>query len=356
MKTVTVAHCADIHYDSDIVYMGPKGRIRKRERQASFENILKMCRQKHIEYLLIAGDLFETPEPEEKYVEGLRDKFAECDETYIFISPGNHDYITEYSPYMRENYWPDNVYIFKGGWEGVEIEEEGVSIWGAAFEEMYEREGMLGKCENDGNIHLGVLHADIRPDSLYNPISKKQIRETNIDYLALGHIHERTNPAKEGTTWYCYSGCHDGRGFDEQGECGIYVGEVWKGGCNMEFEETAGRRYYSMRVDISDMDTDEQVAEYIENNLKGNEDDIYNIVLCGNTNGRYKPDEENIRGMTDAFFCRVVSEYQSEDYMQIANENTLRGEFVRRMLKSGDMEALDIGLRAFDMEVGYYED
>ena len=111
MKTVTVAHCADIHYDSDIVYMGPKGRIRKRERQASFENILKMCRQKHIEYLLIAGDLFETPEPEEKYVERLRDKFAECDETYIFISPGNHDYITEYSPYMRENYWPDNVYI-----------------------------------------------------------------------------------------------------------------------------------------------------------------------------------------------------------------------------------------------------
>ena len=49
MKTVTVAHCADIHYDSDIVYMGAKGRIRKRERQASFENILKMCRHKHIE-------------------------------------------------------------------------------------------------------------------------------------------------------------------------------------------------------------------------------------------------------------------------------------------------------------------
>lgn len=124
----------------------------------------------------------------------------------------------------------------------------------------------------------------------------------------------------------------------------------------MEFEKTAGRRYYSMRVDISDMDTDEQVAEYIENNLKGNEDDIYNIVLCGNTNGRYKPDEENICGMTDVFFSRVVSEYQSEDYTQIANENTVRGEFVRRMLKSGDMEALDIGLRAFDMEVGYYED
>ena len=78
--------------------------------------------------------------------------------------------------------------------------------------------------------------------------------------------------------------------------------------------------------------------------------------MCGNTNGRYKPDEENIRGMTDVFFCRVVSEYQSEDYMQIVNENTVRGEFVRRMLKSGDMEALDIGLRAFDMEVGYYED
>lgn len=348
MKSVLVAHCADIHYDSDIIYMGEKGKIRKKERQKSFERILEICKIKEVDYLLIAGDLFEKSEPKEKYVKRLRDEFAKCDGTYIFISPGNHDYICANSPYLREDFWPDNVYIFTDGWEGVEIENDGVSVWGGAFDEMYQREGMLSKCNDDGNIHLGVMHGELADKSLYNPIKKSEIKESNLDYLALGHIHESTDILTAGKTSYAYSGCHDGRGFDEKGICGFYIGEVWNGGCDMEFVQVSDRQYCKIKIDISDIRTDEEVISLINKRISGNEDNIYQIILCGNTRGKYIPDIKNIEEMSVGFFCKILPGYQENDYEMLAKEDTIRGEFTRRMLARGDMMALDIGLMAFD--------
>lgn len=363
MRKVSVVHCADIHYDSEIKFLGTKERKRCEERRASFEGILKMCRTEGIDFLLIAGDLFDSPEPEEKYVKRLRDEFGKCCNTYIFISPGNHDYVSASSPYSREGFWPENVYIFRGEWEGVDIEDEEVSVYGAGFTKMHQRESMLKSCGNDGFIHLGVMHGDIGGKSLYNPVDASGIAGSGLDYLALGHIHKRTKILKEGDTFYAYSGCHDARGFDEPGIQGIYKGYVWKGGCMMEFVPVSTRCFYKMRVDISDMQ-DDDIIQYIEDNLPGTYEDIYEIVLVGNVSSEYGPDTDMICERAGLFYVKILQDYSHYyDYGALMGENSVRGEFVRRMMSlSGQGEdsvmskALELGTAAFSKEVNYHED
>ena len=42
-----------------------------------------------------------------------------------------------------------------------------------------------------------------------------------MDYIALGHIHKFSGIKRIGNTYYAYSGCPEGRGFDEEGDKGI---------------------------------------------------------------------------------------------------------------------------------------
>lgn len=362
MRKVSVVHCADIHYDSDIKFLGTKERKRCEERRSSFEKILKMCRAEKINYLLIAGDLFDTPEPEEKYVVRLRDEFEKCGDTYIFISPGNHDYVSVSSPYRREDFWSDNVYVFMDEWEGVSIEEDGVTVYGCGFRQIYCQNSMLKRCENDDYIHLGVMHGDISGTGKYNPINRNEISDSGLDYLALGHIHKRTDVLKSGNTYYSYSGCHDGRGFDEPGIQGVYKGYVWEGGCEMKFHPVSSRSLYRMQLDISEM-SDEKIAQYIEANLMGTDEDIYEITLKGKVTGGYEPDIAWISERTGLFYVRFIEEYSRHyDYEVLRSEKSVRGEFVKKMMSLMEheedyvkMKALELGVTAFSKEVNYHE-
>ena len=56
-----------------------------------------------------------------------------------------------------------------------------------------------------------------------------RLKEKNIDYLALGHIHEYSQGQIDLRGKYAYSGCLEGRGFDELGEKGFILIDVSDG-------------------------------------------------------------------------------------------------------------------------------
>ena len=55
-----------------------------------------------------------------------------------------------------------------------------------------------------------------------------QIRDSRLDYLALGHIH-KAGMFHAGGTICAWPGCPMGRGFDETGERGVYVTRLGDG-------------------------------------------------------------------------------------------------------------------------------
>ena len=107
-----------------------------------------------------------------------------------------------------------------------------------------------------------------------------------MDYLALGHIHKRSEIQTLGKTHFSYSGCPDGMGFDETDSHGVYMGNVSKGECTLEYIELSSRQYLIKSFDITEFSNSFDAAEGILNVLKAEHPDIwhknlYRINLLG---------------------------------------------------------------------------
>ena len=126
--------------------------------------------------------------------------------------------------------WPDNVHIFtQPHLEAMAWPEKRLVLHGAAFTASEQSAGFLSgfAAPKDSNLHIGLLHGEIDPaEARYDPIRKEEIAASGLAYLALGHIHKRTEPLTCGRTVCAWPGCPEGRGFDELGEKGFYAGTI----------------------------------------------------------------------------------------------------------------------------------
>lgn len=364
-----VIHCADVHLGAGISSFGAIGVTRAAEIKNTFMNILRLCRDEAADYLLIAGDLFDSAIPPQGLVKEVAEGFAGIPGTKVIITPGNHDCAVAGSCYLNRELWSDNVYIFSDKWSHVEFPEDGVRVFGGGFTSVYQIEPLLDfeqGCPGDGFINIGVLHGDLVSaggESNYNPVTERQIGESGLDYLALGHIHARSGLKRAGRTVYAYAGCPEGRGFDELGEKGVYVGTVDKTGCHMEFRRMCRRIYAEEEVDISRAGDSREAAFYIQKHLEKYGEDyrknLYKIILTGKVQDGALLSEEDIGAAAETFYIRIKNETRRNvDYERVAGQRNLKGMFVGKMLEKikeyenkGKMREADLYREA--LEAGY---
>jgi DNA repair exonuclease SbcCD nuclease subunit len=240
---IKILHAADFHLDSPFAALTEdKAAERRREQRQLLSQLAD--RAAGADLVLLSGDLFDSGRAYGETVEALAEFFGKI-KARIFISPGNHDFYAPKSPYAHMRLG-ENVHVFASPQPcGVEVEELGCVVWGAAFTSERAEPPLRGfKVRNGGKINIMTLHGDTSfPDSPYGYISRSDIEESGLDYLALGHVHSFSGVQKAGKTYWAYSGCTLGRGFDETGEKGIIIGAVGKGICELEFCPRKGRRY-----------------------------------------------------------------------------------------------------------------
>ncbi len=381
MNKIKVIHCADLHLGAELSSLGHLARARREEHVMTFTRIIDLCQREKADLLLIAGDLFEGSCTDQPIVDTVREAFSRIPDTLVAIAPGNHDYIALDSPYEQEC-WPDNVLIFKSDYDSAVFADRGFRVWGVGFARTYAAESLLpsGAFVDDRLINIGVLHGDLvaaGQSSLYNPVTVSQIGDSGLDYLALGHIHKRTDIMRSGRTFYAYSGCPEGRGFDELGEKGVFIGTVSKGKADMAFLPVCRRMNLELSVDIGAAATQNEAAEIIRRIAREEygeqyREHLYKIILTGALTDRFTPDSLAItlRLQEDFYFAKVYDRtHPAIDVAALAKEISLKGIFVRKMLEQIDRcvasrqetadqyrRALYLGLKAFDQEVNLNED
>lgn len=217
---LTFLHAADLHLDSPFVGFPEEQRELLMKAQASLpDRIEVICHSQGAQLLLLAGDVFDGPYRAET-ARALADALEDC-RIPVFISPGNHDYLGADSPWERE-IWPDNVHIFRGNLSYVDLPELQCRVYGGGFTGM-DCPGLLEgfRAERPFAHTLAVLHGDTTSArSPYCPITASQIAQSDLDYLALGHIHQ-AGSLRAGRTLCAWPGCPMGRGWDETGAKGI---------------------------------------------------------------------------------------------------------------------------------------
>ena len=248
-------HGADFHLDSAFAALPPRqAAARRRESRELPQRLANYVNQNGIELVLLAGDLFDSASAYRDTAESLSAALGQM-AAQVYIAPGNHDWYGPGSPYLTVQ-WPDNVHIFtQPHLEAMAWPEKRLVLHGAAFTASEQSAGFLSgfAAPKDSNLHIGLLHGEIDPaEARYDPIWKEEIAASGLAYLALGHIHKRTEPLTCGRTVCAWPGCPEGRGFDELGEKGFYAGTIDDAGkVALTFVPFARRRYEILTVDVT---------------------------------------------------------------------------------------------------------
>ena len=217
-----ILHTADWHLDAPMTgFSEETARALRQELRKIPARIAKLCKTENCDLVIIAGDLFDGPYTPDTMT-AVRSALAGLD-IPVVITPGNHDFVNSDSPYLKEQ-WPSNVHIFtQAAMSAYALPELDCVIYGAGYEAM-DCPGLLKDfhAQGDARWHIGVLHGETSASSNYCPITRSQLQESGLAYLALGHIH-KAGSLKAGDSLCAWPGCPMGRGFDELGAKGILL-------------------------------------------------------------------------------------------------------------------------------------
>jgi len=237
MPLARFIHTSDLHLDTSFSGSGFPSRVGDRKREAIravLRRIFDDALREEVDFMLIAGDLFEHDRVTPDTVEFLKRQFAEADPLPIYISPGNHDPFLRGSPYC-DAAWPGNVHVFRNEEFGsVEPDGAGFRITGFGYNRAQVQERLFRGLAPlpDDRINIVIAHASDTGripagKATHVPFTIEEIAGKNIRYCALGHYHQQravANPIDATQVWYC--GIPEGRAWDEEGECGYLLVEI----------------------------------------------------------------------------------------------------------------------------------
>ena len=273
-----ILHSADWHLDSPLQGHPPaRTELLKNALLSIPERLAALCKAEACDLVLLAGDLFDgayTQSTFRKVYRALQEMAVP-----VFIAPGNHDFAAGESPYLQE-IWPANVHIFTAPQiTAYPLPRLDATVYGAGYVGMDCPALLEGfTATGDTQFHIGILHGDpATRSSHYCPITQKQVADSALHYLALGHIH-KGGSFVSGNTLCAWPGCPMGTGYDETGEKGAYIVELTDK-ANLKFIPLPTPKFYDLEAEVI---TDAPTALQDALPPVGNED-CYRVTLTGHS-------------------------------------------------------------------------
>ena len=259
-------HAADLHIDSPLkgleAYEGaPLERFRGATR-AAMENLVSTAIDQQVDFVLIAGDLFDGEWRDMHTGLWTAGQFRRLAEHHIrvFLIRGNHD---APSVVCRSIRWPENVYVFShDAAETVEIDELGLAIHGQSFSAQAVPEDLTGQYPKpiENRFNIGLLHTSLSGESVhdtYAPTTAAVLASRGYDYWALGHIHQKELVAE--SPYIIMPGNTQGRHINESDAKGCYLIQVEENRVtSAEFCPVDVLRWHRLSVDVEELD--EEIA------------------------------------------------------------------------------------------------
>lgn len=326
-----ILHTADWHMGSPFGSVSPEQRaFLRREQRLIPGKIAEICRREGCHLVLLAGDIFDG-QADGQTVDLVRDALAEC-RVPVSVSPGNHDCLIPGSPWLEEA-WPENVHIFTGLPESVVLPELDCRVYGAGYRSM-DCPPLLEGFRAEGNQRwcIAVLHGDpVVKHSPCCPVTASQVRDSGLDYLALGHIH-KTGHFRAGETLCAWPGCPMGRGWDETGEKGVNIVTL-EAGVSLRQIPLDVPRFYETEAAVEG-----DAAAALEGVLPpAGSRDFYRITLTGW--GEVNPEKlkRQFAHVPNLTLCSRLR--QRADLWADLDEDTLEGTYFRLLREKLDAAA-----------------
>ncbi len=346
-------HAADIHLGSKLGAKLPseKSQQRRRELRDTFARLVDYAKENGIHAILLSGDVFDEDTPKTKdvdYFYGVVKAHPEIDFYYL---RGNHDQNS-----IQEDY--PNLKRFAEKWTSYDLGEDvvltGIEFSNENASSLYSTLNLDPKKKN-----IVTLHGQIGSGVGLYEINLVKLRDKGIDYLALGHIHERSSGKIDRRGFYAYPGCLEGRGYDETGKKGFYLIDTdHLDASSIEFVPFARRTIEEFDFDVAECASDYEVVKRIKEGFSWDKEDLLRINLKGESDlsGQGLVEQVALGLSSLAYHVSIKDKTTPKiDAAIYENSPTLRGEFVREVMASDYSEEekkriILAGLRALNGE------
>jgi DNA repair exonuclease SbcCD nuclease subunit len=231
MAAFTFAHAADLHLDAPFrgvsdrllascargARSGAGGALARLLREATFmalQRLTELCIQEKADFLLLAGDVYNSADSSLRARLALRDAFVRLEGhgVRVFLAHGNHDPLRADASAVP---WPGNVTVFGPRPESVEVTRQGeplAVIHGISHSGAKEEKNLAALFKRvrpacPEVFQVGLLHCALSgltgAHALYAPCAFGDLAETAMDYWALGHVHACRLLDRQGTPLPC---------------------------------------------------------------------------------------------------------------------------------------------------------
>ncbi len=341
-------HTADLHLDAPLGALSARAMVR-REALGALGEMIEYANKRQIKYIVIAGDLFDSPAPSAATLGAVQKMMGEASLTFI-IAPGNHDRLGA-ERYVGAQ-WPPNVHIF-GTQTEVFSFKEGSFIGVGMYEGMNCHP--LSAISLPEGKRVAVLHGSLADTNPLHRIDEQILSALGVDYAALGHIHKGQDPQRACNTWVGIPGSPAPHGFDELGVRSFLDIQIDDGGVHWQRINTEGVRFWEECIGVSDKDLQSDIlGRLMLSAARFGEKDIFRFRVQGQTLCSLPTELEEYPALVEIINETTLPRSIEKEAMQCS----LRGYFIREMQelinnapdeqKAKYEAALRLGLEAFE--------
>jgi len=250
----------------------PVERLRLATRRA-MDNVVQLCLDEQADFLLIAGDLFDTAcrDFHSALSAAAQMQLLNRAGIPVYLILGNHDSRDEMA---RQVHWPKNVILFDHKKpHTVQHPSLPVAIHGMSYPKREVTENLVPDYPEpvSGYFNIGLLHTNAGGNPNHDSYAPSSVEELSIkgyDYWALGHVHDFQILHQR--PHVVYSGITQGRHVRELGPKGCLVVSVDdREVSNVEFRETDVMRWYRETVTLQPEDDADALRERARQALRG---------------------------------------------------------------------------------------
>jgi DNA repair exonuclease SbcCD nuclease subunit len=356
---------ADLHLDTPFAWAEPDvARARRRALRECLTRIVALAAQLEVDALCCAGDLYEQQRFTPDTMAFLRSAFASVHPLPVVLAPGNHDWLGPASLY-RQVAWSDNVHLF-GQPTLLPYElADGFTIWGAAHCAPAHTPGFFdqGFHVTGSGVHIGLFHgseqggfaAQGERKVLHAPFRAEQVGAAGLHHALVGHFHTPYDGPL-----HTYPGNPEPLTFGETGDRGAVLITVdEQGRVQRERHRVAVSDVSDVVVDLTGVVHSGEIRDRVAAVLADRRGTV-RVTLVGEIPPEVDLDLTDLHEVAphvDALETRPGALGVAYDYDRLAEEQTVRGQFVRDVRAAADLDdeqrrrVLATGLRALEGRV-----
>lgn len=330
-------HCADLHLDSAFSSLPQDiAKIRKEEVLNTFERLCDYAENHGVSAVIIAGDMFDTSRVTLRVKNRVLNAIKRHSSVDFLYLSGNHDLTS----FLADDEKVENLKVFGSEW--TEFNYQNINITGVNFNAFNISSVYDSLALNLDKLNIVVMHGQVagyKSNEKAEVISIPRLKDKGIDYLALGHIHYYSIGDIDSRGKFVYSGCLDGRGFDELGQKGFVLLEENNGKICHQFIPFSSRTLNEIEFDINAIKDQFEIIEKLNDNLAKSYDSssLIKVILKGERSVEVEIDKEYIasRLKDKFFFIKVYDKTNLKISLKdFEFDRSVKGEFVREVMSS----------------------